>query len=106
MISGGIASLLSPRITEYETQSGKQTQLKWIFMKKVIKIWNLNCLRNLASCGIAHSIGIEKYCGTIRWLNSLKCRKTKNRIKPNNYKSNKNNEMATKYCGKKQIKIY
>jgi hypothetical protein len=38
MISGAIAGLLSPRITEYETQSGKQTQLKWIFMKKVIKI--------------------------------------------------------------------
>lgn len=38
MISGGIAGLLSPRITEYETQSGKQTQLKWIFMKKVITI--------------------------------------------------------------------
>jgi hypothetical protein len=36
MISAGIAGLLSPRITEYETQSGKQTQLKWIFMKKVI----------------------------------------------------------------------
>jgi hypothetical protein len=38
MISGGIAGLLSPKITEYETQSGKQTQLKWIFMKKVITI--------------------------------------------------------------------
>ena len=38
MISGGIAGLLSPRIAEYETQSGKQTQLKWIFMKKVITV--------------------------------------------------------------------
>ena len=38
MISGGIAGLLSPRITEYETQSGKQTQLKWIFIKKAITI--------------------------------------------------------------------
>lgn len=38
MISGGIAGLLSPRITEYETQSGKQTQLKWIFTKKAITI--------------------------------------------------------------------
>ncbi len=38
VISGGIAGLLSPRMTEYETQSGKQTQLKWIFMKKVITI--------------------------------------------------------------------
>lgn len=36
MISGGIGGLLSPRITEIETQSGKQTQLKWIFMKKII----------------------------------------------------------------------
>ena len=38
LISGGISGLLSPRITDYETQSGKQTQLKWIFMKKVITI--------------------------------------------------------------------
>jgi hypothetical protein len=38
MISGGIAGLLSPRITEYETQSGKQTQIKWIFMKKAITL--------------------------------------------------------------------
>ena len=38
MISAGIMAILSPRIKEYETQSGKQTQLKWIFMKKVIKI--------------------------------------------------------------------
>lgn len=38
LISGGISGLLSPRITEYETQSGKQTQLKWIFMKKAISI--------------------------------------------------------------------
>ena len=36
MISGGIAGLLSPIITEYETQSGKQIQLKWFFMKKII----------------------------------------------------------------------
>ena len=27
--------LLSPRITEIETQSGKQVQLKWIFIKKI-----------------------------------------------------------------------
>ncbi|MCA0153489.1 hypothetical protein [Winogradskyella vincentii] len=38
IISGGIAGLLSPRITEYETQSGKQTQLKWVFMKKAITL--------------------------------------------------------------------
>jgi hypothetical protein len=38
LISGGISGLLSPRITEYETQSGKKTQLKWIFLKKVISI--------------------------------------------------------------------
>jgi len=38
MISGGISGLLSPRMTEYETQSGKQTHLKWIFMKKVITV--------------------------------------------------------------------
>ena len=38
LISGGISSLLSPRIQEFKTQSGKQTQLKWIFMKKAITI--------------------------------------------------------------------
>ena len=38
LISGGISGLLSPRITEYETPSGKQTQLKWIFFKKPIFI--------------------------------------------------------------------
>ena len=38
MISVGIAGLLSPRITQYETQSGKQTQLKWFFLKKAITI--------------------------------------------------------------------
>lgn len=38
MISGGVAGLLSPRITEYETQSGKKTQLKWIFMKKAMTL--------------------------------------------------------------------
>jgi hypothetical protein len=38
LISGGISGVLSPRITEYETQSGKQIQLKWIFMKKAISI--------------------------------------------------------------------
>ncbi|MDY7395165.1 hypothetical protein UMM65_07915 [Aureibaculum sp. 2210JD6-5] len=31
MISGGISALLAPRIKEYETQSGKQVQLKWFF---------------------------------------------------------------------------
>ena len=38
LISGGIAALLSPRIKKYENQSGKQTQLKWIFTKKTITI--------------------------------------------------------------------
>ena len=91
MISGGIAGLLSPRITEYETQSGKQTQLKWIFTKKAITIWNLNrksklnCLQNLASCGIAHSIGIKKFCGINRWPNSLKRGKNNKMSKQTEY---------------------
>ena len=38
LISGGISGLLSPRIKEFETPSGKQTQLKWIFMKRAITI--------------------------------------------------------------------
>ena len=38
MISAGIMAILSPRIKEYETQSGKQMQVKWIFLKKPISI--------------------------------------------------------------------
>jgi hypothetical protein len=38
MISAGIMAILSPRIKEYETQSGKQMQLKWIFLRKPISI--------------------------------------------------------------------
>ena len=38
MISAGIMVILSPRIKEYETQSGKQMQVKWIFLKKPISV--------------------------------------------------------------------
>jgi c-di-AMP phosphodiesterase-like protein len=38
MISTGIMAILSPRIKEYETQSGKQMQVKWIFLRKPISI--------------------------------------------------------------------
>ena len=38
MISAVIMAILSPRIKEYETQSGKQMQVKWIFLKKPISI--------------------------------------------------------------------
>ena len=38
LIGGGITALLSPRIIEYKTQSGKQMQFKWIFLKKPISI--------------------------------------------------------------------
>ena len=38
LISSGISGLLSPRIKQYDTLSGKQTQLKWIFIKKAISI--------------------------------------------------------------------
>ncbi|AJR03372.1 hypothetical protein [Siansivirga zeaxanthinifaciens] len=38
LISAVISGLLSPRLTEYETQSGKQMQLKWIFFKKPISL--------------------------------------------------------------------
>lgn len=38
MISAVIMVILSPRIKEYETQSGKQMQVKWIFLKKSISI--------------------------------------------------------------------
>jgi hypothetical protein len=38
MISAGIMAILSPRIKEYETQSGKQMQVKWIFLRKPIFI--------------------------------------------------------------------
>lgn len=38
MICGGLTVILAPRINEYETQTGKHMQLKWIFMKKPISI--------------------------------------------------------------------
>jgi hypothetical protein len=38
LISAGITAILSPRIKEYETQSGKQMQVKWIFLRKHISI--------------------------------------------------------------------
>ena len=38
LIGGGITALLSPRIIEHKTQSGKQMQFKWIFLKKPISI--------------------------------------------------------------------
>ena len=36
MISAGLAFILAPRITYFKAQSGKQIQLKWIFLKKSI----------------------------------------------------------------------
>lgn len=38
MIAAGISFLLSPRINVYETQSGNQMQMKWIFLRKTISI--------------------------------------------------------------------
>ena len=38
IISGGIAGLLAPRINEFETQSGRKVQLKWIFLSKPVFI--------------------------------------------------------------------
>jgi hypothetical protein len=37
MISAGVAAIFSPRISEYESQSGKKMQIKWLFFKKIIK---------------------------------------------------------------------
>ncbi|HLS10893.1 MAG TPA: hypothetical protein VK050_01900 [Flavobacteriaceae bacterium] len=36
MICGGLTAILAPRIKEYKTQSGKQMQVKWIFLKKIL----------------------------------------------------------------------
>ena len=36
MISGGFTAILAPKIDSQKTQSGKQYQLKWIFLKKPI----------------------------------------------------------------------
>ena len=36
LICGALTALLSPRITEYKTQTGKQMQFKWIFLKRPI----------------------------------------------------------------------
>lgn len=38
MISATITFVLSPKIRQYKTQSGKQIQMKWIFLKKAINI--------------------------------------------------------------------
>jgi hypothetical protein len=38
MISAVVSAFFAPRINEYKTQSGKQMQLKWIFLKKPISI--------------------------------------------------------------------
>ena len=38
MISGGLTAFLAPRVQTFETQSGTQRQLKWIFFKKPISI--------------------------------------------------------------------
>ncbi|QEE49874.1 hypothetical protein FUA48_09850 [Flavobacterium alkalisoli] len=36
MIAAGLAVILSPRITNYESQSGNQIQVKWFFIKKIL----------------------------------------------------------------------
>ncbi|PIV94102.1 MAG: hypothetical protein COZ17_05805 [Flavobacteriaceae bacterium CG_4_10_14_3_um_filter_33_47] len=36
MISGGLTAILAPKIESQKTQSGKQYQFKWIFLKKPI----------------------------------------------------------------------
>jgi len=36
MISGALTAILAPKIHSQKTQSGKQFQLKWIFLKKPI----------------------------------------------------------------------
>jgi membrane associated rhomboid family serine protease len=35
-ISGALTAILAPKIESQKTQSGKQYQLKWIFLKKPI----------------------------------------------------------------------
>lgn len=37
-ISGGLTALLSPRVQTTKTQSGNQSQIYWIFLKKAIPI--------------------------------------------------------------------
>jgi hypothetical protein len=38
MISAGVSSIFAPRLNEFQSQSGKQMQLKWIFLRKPITI--------------------------------------------------------------------
>jgi len=38
MVAAVLALVLSPRVKKYETQSGTQAQLKWLFLKKVIDL--------------------------------------------------------------------
>ena len=61
-------------ITDFEQVCGMKTVAD--FHSNGIKNWPKSLFRNLASCGIAHSIGIEKLCGIKRWRNSLERGKT------------------------------
>lgn len=38
LISAGITVFILPKINEYETQSGKQIQLKWLFFKNSVTL--------------------------------------------------------------------
>lgn len=40
MICALVSTLLTPRVQEYNTQSGKQLQIKWLFLKNAISIPN------------------------------------------------------------------
>lgn len=37
-ITAALAVILSPRINNYESQTGNKIQIKWIFMKKLLDI--------------------------------------------------------------------
>ncbi len=38
LINIGVAYILSPKVSFFETQTGEKIQLKWMFLKKVIVI--------------------------------------------------------------------
>jgi len=38
LINIGVAYLLSPKISYFETQTGQKVQLKWLFLKKAVII--------------------------------------------------------------------
>jgi len=38
MISAGVAAIFAPQFSEYDSQSGRKVQVRWLFFKKIITL--------------------------------------------------------------------